>query len=56
MKKVILFFGVIILVLVTAIGKVIMEGSFDYWSHYFDKDYLALKGLKNDDVALNGAF
>ncbi len=50
MKKVILFFGVIILILGTAIGKVIMEGSFDYWSHYFDKDYLALKGVKNDDA------
>lgn len=52
MKKVILFFGVIVIVLVLGISivKIIEEGDYDYWSHYFDKDYLAFKGMKNSDA------
>ena len=52
MKKIILFLGGIILILgiVTVVEQIIINGEYDYWSHYFDKDYLAFKGMKNDDA------
>ena len=52
MKKIVLFLGVIILILgiVTVVEKIIIKGDYDYWLHYFDKDYLAFRGMKNEDA------
>lgn len=51
MKKIVfIFFTIIILILSLRSFIIIREHGYDYWSHYFDKDYLAFKGMKNDDT------